>query len=48
MSFRFFMYNFRSPGIVAEFRAVITDRGSRIFFVRAAWATAAVYGWVFF
>ena len=45
--FSFFLY-FRPPGIAAELRAVITARGSRYFLVRAAWATAAVCGFLLF
>ena len=36
-----FLKYFRSPGIAAELRAVITARGSRYLLVRAAWPTAA-------
>jgi hypothetical protein len=43
-----FLFCFRTPGIAAELRAVITARGSRYFLVRAAWATAAVCGFYYF
>ena len=44
----FLLIYFRTPGIAAELRAVITARGSRYFSVRAAWATASVCGFYYF
>ena len=44
----FVLFCFRTPGIAAELRAVITARGSRYFLVRSAWATASVCGFYYF